>query len=109
MDTMDLLRLALTLALVVVLIFVAAWLLRRSRWMRTRSQTIKFISAYAIGHKSSVVIIEIEQQKLVLGVSPQQVNLLHILPTPSTFEQQLHQALDPSSGSTTDTSEKNTS
>ncbi len=94
MTQMDLLRLSLSLVVVVILILVAAWIARRSGFMRSNSNVIKFIAAHPLGNKSSIVVVEVEQQKLVLGVSPQQVNLLHVLPpTNDEFQTTLHQAV----------------
>ncbi len=93
MNQMDLLRLSLSLVVVVILILFAAWVARRSGFMRANSDVIKFIATHPLGNKSSIVVVEIEQQKLVLGVSPQQVNLLHILAADNSFETTLHHAV----------------
>lgn len=93
MTQMDLLRLSLSLVVVVILILFAAWLARRSGFMRSNSNVIKFIATHPLGNKSSVVVIEVEHQKLVLGVSPQQVNLLYTLPANDEFQTTLQQAV----------------
>ena len=93
MEQMDLLRLSLSLVVVVILILVAAWIARRTGFMRSNSNVIKFIAAHPLGNKSSIVVVEVENQKMVLGVSPQQVNLLHILPPSEAFETTLHSAV----------------
>lgn len=93
MDQMDLLRLSLSLVVVVILILVAAWIARRTGFMRSNSDVIKFVAAHPLGNKSSIVVVEVENQKMVLGVSPQQVNLLHILPTSAPFQTTLDQAV----------------
>lgn len=93
MTQADLLRLSLSLVVVVLLILLVAWLARRSGFMRANSQVIKFIASHPLGNKTSVVVVEVEQKKLVLGVSPQQVNLLHILPAQDEFQSTLNQAI----------------
>lgn len=117
MQQLDLLRLSLSLALVVVLILLAAWLARRSGLIRTKSKhtQLDLIASLSVGGKNSVVVIEVENQRLVLGVSQQSVTLLHTLPAaaapasakkPPDFNSELNLAL---SQQRTEPSENNAS
>lgn len=93
MSQMELLRLSLSLAAVVVLIFVAAWFARRSGLITPKDQSIRVIASHSLGGRNNIVIIEVEQQRLVLGVTQQQINLLHTLPKSNLFEAELDLAL----------------
>ncbi|WP_269900029.1 flagellar biosynthetic protein FliO [Paenalcaligenes faecalis] len=93
MTQLELLRLSLSLVVVVVLIFFAAWVARRSGLLRSKGQSIQIIATQSLGSRNSVVVIEIEQQRLVLGVTAQQITLLHTLPKHADFEAQLGLAI----------------
>ncbi|HJH24299.1 MAG TPA: flagellar biosynthetic protein FliO [Paenalcaligenes hominis] len=93
MTQADLLRLSLSLVVVVLLILLVAWLARRSGFMRAHSQVIKFIASHPLGNKTSVVVVEVDQKRLVLGVSPHQVNVLHTQPVQDEFQTTLDQAV----------------
>ena len=99
----ELLRLSLSLVVVIALIFLAAWIARRSGLLRNPGQTqLQVIAAQSLGGRNRIVIVEVEQARLVLGVTQQQINLLHTLPktstpttAPSQFQTQLQQATQP--------------
>ncbi len=70
-----------SLALIVLLILAGAWLMRRAGWLRAGAgHAIRVVGAQSLGARSSVAIVQIEDQRLVLGVTPQQITLLHTLP-----------------------------
>jgi flagellar protein FliO/FliZ len=70
------------LALVIGLIFGCAWLARRFGLNRpiARGGLVKVISSTPLSQKERVVVIEIEDTWLVLGVAPGSVSHLHTLP-----------------------------
>ena len=80
------------LAGIIVLIIVAMWLFRRFGFARgslkgtTTQLNVK--ASCSLGTKERVVVVEIEQEWLVLGVTPSQINLLHKLPIPEKASQQ---------------------
>lgn len=77
----DVLRMVASLALIVVIILGGAWLLRRAGLLRTgASQGLKIIGAQSLGARSSVVIVQVDDARLVVGVTPQQITLLHTMP-----------------------------
>lgn len=72
--------LQLSAGLLIVLAFIAliAWLFKKIEFNpANRAGLLKIISSVGVGQKERVVIIEIEDTRLVLGVAPGQVNLLH--------------------------------
>lgn len=80
------------LAGIIVLIIVAMWLFRRfglSRGsLKGNPAKLNVKASCSLGAKERVVVIEIEQEWLVLGVTSSQVNLLHKLPIPENASQE---------------------
>jgi flagellar protein FliO/FliZ len=74
-------KIAFALLVIVGVIFLCAWLIRR--WGPgggAFGQRIKLIAAKAVGTKERVVIVEVEGTWLVLGVSAGGISKLHELP-----------------------------
>lgn len=74
------------LGLLVVLAAVAAtaWLLRRfSFGQQAVGGAVRVIGGVALGQRERLVLVEIGETWLVLGVAPGQVNALHSLPRPA--------------------------
>jgi|SRR5690554_5530813 len=75
---------AAALALVLVIIFVASALLKRLQLRRRPTGgRLQVISATAVGPRERVVIVQVEERWLVLGVGGGQVNKLHELEAPA--------------------------
>ena len=70
---------ALVLYLVVGLLFACLWLLRRLSAPRGGGAAIKVLGAAAVGPRERVVLVEIGEDVLVLGVAPGSVARLHEL------------------------------
>jgi flagellar protein FliO/FliZ len=69
------------LAIVLALIWGAAWLLRRLNvGAPSAGSAIRVLASQAIGQRERVVLVEVADQWLVLGVAPGQVNGLATLP-----------------------------
>jgi flagellar protein FliO/FliZ len=78
-------KIAFALLVIVGVIFLCAWLIRR--WGPgggAFGQRIKLIAAKAVGTKERVVIVEVEGTWLVLGVSAGGISKLHELPADKT-------------------------
>ncbi|MGM1052622.1 MAG: flagellar biosynthetic protein FliO [Pseudomonadota bacterium] len=74
---------AAALALVLVIIFVASALLKRLQQRRQPGGgRLRVISATAVGPRERVVIVQVEERWLVLGVGGGQINKLHELAAP---------------------------
>ncbi|MCI0508853.1 flagellar protein FliO/FliZ [Chromohalobacter marismortui] len=90
----------LSLALIVAIILLCAWLLRRLTPGRLRaSQHVKVISNTAVGQRERVTIVEIDGRWLVLGVGGNQVNLLKDMPAADRSDAPTSAAPAPLSGS----------
>ncbi len=67
------------LGLILPLIILSVYLLRRYSAPGKSTQTMKIIDRLAIGHREYILVVQIEQEKLVLGISPNAFSTLHIL------------------------------
>ncbi|GAA4348548.1 hypothetical protein GCM10023165_34480 [Variovorax defluvii] len=76
-----LLQAGLGMVLVLGLIFLCAWLARRFGLPRLGSSPLlKVLGSAMVGQRERVVVVEVGQTWLVLGVTASQVNALHTLP-----------------------------
>ena len=81
MNEADVLRLIVSLIFIVMLILAGAWLTRRAGWLRTgNAQAIKVLGSQSLGAKAYVALVEVEDARLVLGITSSQISLLHTLP-----------------------------
>jgi flagellar protein FliO/FliZ len=81
MSAGNLLQVLAGLALVLVLVMAAAWMLRHvGRVPGLSSQAIKMIGAASVGTRERVVLIEVAGTWIVVGVAPGQVRSLATLP-----------------------------
>ncbi|MEO6986073.1 MAG: flagellar biosynthetic protein FliO [Paralcaligenes sp.] len=82
------LRLVLSLFFVLALILVAAWLIRRAGWLRAGSKRfMRLVDTQSLGPRTYVALVDIENTRLVLGVTTSQISLLHTLPKPEPDSQ----------------------
>ncbi len=75
------LQVIFSLLLVLGIVALVAWLLKRVTLPRQSAERqLKVISNLAVGQRERVVVVEIQEIWLVLGVAPGQVQTLHTLP-----------------------------
>ena len=75
-----LLRMSGGLLLVVALVFVAAWGVRRfARLPTTANRSLQLLGGIAVGQRERVVLIKAGGEHLLLGVAPGRVQMLHTL------------------------------
>jgi flagellar protein FliO/FliZ len=76
----SIMQIMFSLLLVIAAIVLVAWLLKRMNITRqgTGSQ-LKVISGVTIGQRERIVLVEIEDTWLVIGVGPGQIRTLHTL------------------------------
>lgn len=71
----------LGLAVVLALIFGIAWLVRRvGPIARAAGGPLRIVASQAVGQRERVVVVELGEQWLVLGVAPGRVNALSTVP-----------------------------
>lgn len=81
LSTGSVLQVILSLLLVLAAVLVVAWLLKRlSLPQQGAGRLLKVLSGVAVGQRERVVLVEIEDTWLVIGVAPGQVRTLHTLP-----------------------------
>jgi flagellar protein FliO/FliZ len=76
-------QVTLALGLVLALIFVAAWLMRRLRgYGKTGTGALDIIADLPVGQKERAVLIRVGTQQVLIGVAPGRVTTLHVLDEP---------------------------
>jgi len=79
----QLVTLLLGLGLVVGLIFLLAWLMRRvQRIGPQRNQLIKLLSSQALGPRDRLLLVQVGQEQILLGLTPGRITPLHVLNEP---------------------------
>ncbi|WP_437613916.1 flagellar biosynthetic protein FliO [Erwinia sp. V71] len=73
------------LAFIIILILGAAWLARRFGFApkRAGAKTLNIRASVTVGQRERVVIVDVEDARLVLGVTAQNITHLHTLPPKS--------------------------
>ena len=74
------------LVLVVLLIFVLAYLVKRFNLAPSSQGVLKTITMTPLGQKEKLVLIELEGQQYLLGVTPHSINLIDKLEEPVNIE-----------------------
>ncbi len=64
------------LILVLVLIFVLAYIVKRLNLVPASNGVLKMVAVTPLGQKEKVVLIELDGRQYLLGVTSQQVNLI---------------------------------
>ena len=79
----QLMQLVMGLLLVLGLIFALAWLLRRVQNTGTRQgQVIELISSRALGARDRLVLVQVGNEQILLGLTPGSITALHVLSKP---------------------------
>jgi flagellar protein FliO/FliZ len=76
----SMLQFGLGLAIVLGLIVAAGWFMKRFSIGPSAAGTVKVVAGTAVGQRERVVVVEIGDQWLVLGVGAGRVNALHTMP-----------------------------
>lgn len=77
------LQMIFALVLVLGLIVGAAWLMRRFSLLPSAAGgQLRVVSGVMVGNRERVVIVEVRDTWLVVGVTGQNINILHTLPRP---------------------------
>lgn len=81
----SLLQLTLGMLVVLGLILGIAWILKRSgRFQIAAGGGLKILGGLSMGTRERVVLIQVGEQQLLLGVAPGSVKTLHVLDKPLT-------------------------
>lgn len=80
-STGGLLQITFSLLLVLAAIMALAWLLRRMNLTQQGTgNLLRVIGSVAIGQRERVVLVEVDDTWLLIGVGPGQIRTLHTLP-----------------------------
>ena len=78
-----LVQLVLGLMVVILFIFVFAWFAKKmNRFQSGTSDSLKIIGGISMGSRERVVLLQVGEQQILLGVSPGRINALHLLDQP---------------------------
>ena len=73
-------QILISFVIVIGFILLMAWLMRRTgRFGQGNSQIIKIISTMPLGMREKIMVIEIGEVNIVVGVAPGQIRTLHVL------------------------------
>ncbi len=76
-------KLLLGLLLVIGLIFLLAWLLRRVQQLNPRgAQVIKLVSSQALGPRERLVLVQVGGEQILVGLSGGRITPLHVMREP---------------------------
>ncbi len=104
--TDQLLKVTLGLGVIVGLIFLVAWAVKRMGYMQFGgNDQFKVVSSLAVGQRERLIVVEVGKEQILVGVAPGRINKIHHLsehietanraPAPATlFASKLKQALN---------------
>lgn len=79
----SLLQFGFGLILVIGMIFLLAWILRRmNRVQGTVQGRLKILGGLALGSRERAVLVQVGDEQILLGVAPGRVSRLHVLKQP---------------------------
>ena len=81
MSSGSVLQVVLSLLLVLAAVVLVGWILKRINLpQQSAGNALKVISGVAVGQRERIVLVEVNDTWLVVGVAPGQVNALHSMP-----------------------------
>lgn len=76
-------RLVLGLLVVLGLVVLLAWLLRQvQRWQPRSGQIIQVLASQSLGPRERLVLVQVGEQQILLGIAAGQITPVHVLSTP---------------------------
>ena len=78
----DALGMIMSLFMVLVVIIISAFVLKKFQRVSHSSSPMKVVASLPLGTKERIVVVEVNGEQLLLGVSQQQVTLLKTLESP---------------------------
>lgn len=79
----NIVQLIMGLLIVLVLIFVFAWLGKNYGGFRSSAGgAVKVVATMSMGTREKLVVVQVGEEQLLIGVSPGGISTLHVLPVP---------------------------
>lgn len=102
-------QIMLSLVLVLLIIFLAAWLLRRyGRFPGVADGNLRVIGALSVGQRERILLLQVGKEQILVGVTSSKISTLHQLtdlvdsrtsePMKGPFAQRLQEALSQRKG-----------
>lgn len=86
--TGDFVQMFLGLLLVLGIIFGMAWLIRRMGSFQQMSHgALRVLGGLSVGQRERIVLIQVGEQQLLIGLAPGHIRTLHVLEQPVTINQ----------------------
>ncbi len=83
LNTGSAIRLILGLFVVLFLIIASGWLFKRfGRWQGGYTDQLKVVGALAVGARERIVLVQVGEQQLLIGIAPGNIRTLHVLDEP---------------------------
>ena len=82
--TTDIISMVMSLGVVVVLILLLAFFVKKLNPNLTNNDEFKVIRSLPLGSRERLMVVEIDNAQHLLGVTPHSINYLHKLETPLT-------------------------
>lgn len=92
-SNMDALTMILSLLMVLGLIVISALVLKKFNLTAYQTDGLKVISSLPLGTKEKLVVVQVGDKQLLLGVTSQQINLLESLDQPLDIKAPVNQQL----------------
>ncbi len=92
----QIIKMAIGLVIVLVMIFVLAWLARNYMGFNPSSNaSLKPLAGVLVGQKERVVLLQVGERQILIGVAPGQINLLHVIDRGDEVTVSVKQSLSP--------------
>lgn len=75
---------AFFLLILIGLILLCGWLFKRASVTRNSAHPMRIVGTTSLGQRERIVIVEVNEQWLILGVTANQINKLHEMPIPAS-------------------------
>lgn len=80
-------QMALGLLFIIALIFGMGWIIRRmGTFNSVASGSLKLLGGLSLGQREKIVLVQVGETQLLVGVAPGQVRTLHVLDKPVSEE-----------------------
>ncbi len=85
-NNMNALSMVVSLLIVLAVIFVLALLLKRFNLVQNNHTELKVITSLMLGSKEKIVVVQVGEKQLLLGVTAQQISIISTLDKPICVE-----------------------